>query len=106
MEGHVGTSPVLATIRQKFWVLQDPEAVKRVMGECLICKRWNSCPESQIMAPLPDVRVTPAQPPFSSVGIDYFGPIPWKVQLALSNDMVVYLHVLRLELYILRSPKT
>jgi predicted ATP-dependent serine protease len=71
MEGHVGISQVLATIRQKFWVLQGPAAVKRVVGECLTCQRWNSRPESQIMAPLPDARVTPAQPPFSSVGIDY-----------------------------------
>ena len=80
MEGHVGISQVLATIRQKFWVLQGPAAVKRVVGECLTCQRWNSRPESQIMAPLPDARVTPAQPPLSSVGIDYFGPIPVKVK--------------------------
>ena len=41
MEGHVGTSEVLATIRQKFWVLQGPAAVKRAVGKCLTCKRWN-----------------------------------------------------------------
>ena len=80
MEGHVGISQVLETNRQKFWALQCPAAVKRVVGECLTCQRWNSRPESQIMAPLPDARVTPAQPPFSSVGIDYFGPIPVKVK--------------------------
>ncbi|CAB4029181.1 Gypsy retrotransposon integrase 1 [Paramuricea clavata] len=80
MEGHVGISQVLATIRQKFWVLQGPAAVKQVVGECLTCQRWNSRPESQIMAPLPDARVTPAQPPFSCVGIDYFGLIPVKVK--------------------------
>ena len=80
MEGYVGTSQVLTKIRQNFCALQGPAAVKRVVGECLLCKRWNSRPESQILAPLPDVRVTPAQPPFSSVGIDYFGPIPVKVK--------------------------
>ena len=30
------------------------------------------------MAPLPAARVTPGMPPFSSVGIDYFGPLKVK----------------------------
>jgi hypothetical protein len=30
------------------------------------------------MAPLPEARVTPGEPPFSSVGIDYFGPLKVK----------------------------
>ena len=32
------------------------------------------------MAPLLVAKVTPEQPPFSSVGIDYFGPILVKVK--------------------------
>jgi hypothetical protein len=30
------------------------------------------------MAPLPEARVTPGEPPFSSVSIDYFGPLKVK----------------------------
>ena len=39
MEGHVGCSQVLATVRQKFWILQGPVPVKRVVGVCLTCQR-------------------------------------------------------------------
>ena len=74
-EGHVGTSQVLASVRQKFWVLRGLTAVRRVVGKCLRCRRWNARPGQQIMAPLPEARVTPEDPPFTSVGIDYFGPL-------------------------------
>ena len=32
------------------------------------------------MAPLPIARITTRDPPFTSVGIDYFGPIPVKLK--------------------------
>ena len=74
-EGHVGSGQVLASIRQKFWILRGHAAVRRVIGKCLKCRFWNAKPCEQIMAPLPSARVTPCVPPFSSVGVDYFGPI-------------------------------
>jgi hypothetical protein len=75
MEGHVGSSQVLATIRQIFWILQSPSAVKQIVRRCFTCRRWNSRPIEQMMSPLPEARVTPEEPVFSSVGIDYFGPL-------------------------------
>ena len=74
-EGHVGAGQVLASIRQKFWILRGHVAVRRVVGKCLKCRFWNARPCEQIMAPLPTARVSPGLPPFSSVGVDYFGPI-------------------------------
>ena len=74
-EGHVGASQVLTSIRRKFWILQGHAAVRRVVGKCFKCRRWNAKPCEQVMAPLPSSRVTPQSPPFSSVGVDYFGPI-------------------------------
>ena len=74
-EGHVGAGQVLARIRQKFWILRGHAAVGRVIGKCLKCCLWNAKPSGQIMAPLPSARVTPCVPPFTSVGVDYFGPM-------------------------------
>ena len=74
-ESHVGAGQVLASIRQKFWILRGHAAVRRVVGKCLKCRFWNARPCEQIMAPLPTARVSPGLPPFSSVGVDYFGPI-------------------------------
>ena len=78
--GHVGATQVLAAIRKKFWILKGGSAVRRVTSKCIKCRRWNAKPEKQIMAPLPMARITPRDPPFTSVGIDYFGPIPVKLK--------------------------
>ena len=74
-EGHVGAGQVLASIRQKFWILRGHAAVRRVIGKCLKCRLWKAKPCEQIMASLPSARVTPCVTPFSSVGVDYFGPM-------------------------------
>ena len=78
--GHVGATQVLAAIRKKFWILKGGTAVRRVISKCIKCRRWNAKPGKQIMAPLPIARITPRDPPFTSVGIDYFGPIPVKLK--------------------------
>ena len=36
-EGHVGASHVLASLRQKFWILRGHAAVRRVIGKCIKC---------------------------------------------------------------------
>ncbi|KAJ8034140.1 hypothetical protein HOLleu_20859 [Holothuria leucospilota] len=73
--GHSGPSITWARLRQKFWVLKGSAAVRRVIGNCLPCKRRNAKPMSQLMADLPLERVNPEKPAFSSVGVDYFGPM-------------------------------
>ena len=79
-EGHVGASHVLASLRQKFWILRGHAAVRRVIGKCIKCRLWNSSPCEQIMAQLAYPGVSPRGPPFSSVGVDFFGPILVKVK--------------------------
>ena len=74
-EGHVGAGQLLASIIQKFWILRKHVAVRRVIGKCLKCRLWNAKPCEQIMATLPSARVAPCVPPFSSVGVDYLGPM-------------------------------
>ncbi|XP_006823345.1 uncharacterized protein LOC102801063 [Saccoglossus kowalevskii] len=74
-EGHVGANHVLAGIHKQFWIIRGYSTVRCVTSKCITCRRWNSQPSKQIMAPLPGARVTPGDPPFSSVGIDYFGPV-------------------------------
>ena len=75
-EGHTGTTQTLAAIRQKYWIVKV--ALQKYWNECVACRRRNQPPGKQIMAPLPEARVTPGEPPFSSVGIDYFGPLKVK----------------------------
>ena len=77
--GHVGLKHVMSSLRQRFWILQCTAAVKSVLGQCMFCKRVHCPLMNRKMAPLPDDRLTPGKPPFTRVGIDYFGPLYTKV---------------------------
>ena len=58
VEGHSGPTQVLATVRQKYWIVQGHSAVRRVIGNCIDCKRRNARLGKQIMAPLPTARLS------------------------------------------------
>ena len=48
--------------------------IKRIKHECVTCKRLYGGPVTQRMADLPTLRCQPDAGPFSSVGVDIFGP--------------------------------
>ena len=52
--------------------------VKKVIRHCVICRRRDAQPCHQLEADLPLDRVTPHEPAFTSVGVDYFGPVAVK----------------------------
>ena len=74
ISGHCGKEYVLAQIRQEYWIVRARSAVRRVLAQCSSCRLRNVKPSVQQMANLPSVRTIPGEPPFSYVGVDYFGP--------------------------------
>ena len=76
--GHLGQENVLSSLRERFWIVKGRSAVRRRLKKCLDCQRKNAPTGEQIMAKLPQDRVTPHEPPFTYVGVDYFGPIEVK----------------------------
>ena len=76
--GHMGQESVLALLREKYWVLKGRSAVRRVVRLCVDCQRRKRPTCEQFMADLPSDRVTANDPPFTSVGVDYFGPVQVK----------------------------
>ena len=66
--GHSGREHVLSLIREKYWIIKGRMAVRRVLSSCFDCKRRLLPPD------LPYERVTPGEPPFTFVRVDYFGP--------------------------------
>ena len=73
--GHVGVNHCLSLLQNDYYILKGYSNVKRVVTGCLQCKRQKKKPCQQQMAPLPQERTDFENPPFTSVGVDYFGPL-------------------------------
>ena len=73
-----GIESLVANIRQRFWIIGVRMLTKRVIKNCLDCKRRNAKPQVPIMADLPSFRVRKGCPVFYYSGVDFFGPIPVK----------------------------
>jgi len=74
--GHMGQESVLSSLRETFWIVKGRSAIRRVIRTCMNCQcQRKACPGEQFMASLLEDRLIPDKPPFTYVGIDYFGPL-------------------------------
>ena len=71
--GHCGVNSTLNRLCQKFWTINARVTIWRVISECTVCRRVKSKPSNQFIADLPPARLKVYDPPFSQVGVDYFG---------------------------------
>lgn len=76
--GHMGQESVLSSLRERFWIRKGRSAVRRVLRKCVDCRKRKAPTGEQLMAKLPEDRITPHKPPFTYVGVDLFGPIEVK----------------------------
>ena len=77
--GHQGRDHTFWKLREKYWIVGAGPEVRRLIRSCVACKRVNARPQRQLMAEMPEERVSAGQPAFSSVLLDVFGPILVKV---------------------------
>ncbi|KAL7880839.1 hypothetical protein SRHO_G00030930 [Serrasalmus rhombeus] len=71
---HAGRNHMLAQLTQRFWIPGANGTIRRFLSTCVTCKRLHGTAGKQLMADLPKCRVLPDDPPFTRVGVDYFGP--------------------------------
>ena len=73
--GHVGVNHTLSVLRRKYYIIRGYSQVKSVLLRCVPCKKHHGKPLEQKMADLPPERLVTTEPPFTFVGVDYFGPM-------------------------------
>ena len=76
--GHQGQNHVLAELRQQYWILGAGVIVRSMVKGCVTCRRYQAKVGRQMMADLPSSRVQAAEPAFTRVGMDFFGPFEIK----------------------------
>ena len=76
---HGGVGLIMAKIREKYWVPRLRTLAKKVRRECYHCKRFLSKSyQAPMSGPLPKTRTEPATP-FQNIGIDFAGPIRYRI---------------------------
>ena len=73
--GHSGASHTWAALCCRYWIIKGGNEVRKCIGKCILCRKRKTSVSKQLMAYLPTCRLQFDQPPFSSTGMDYFGPI-------------------------------
>ena len=76
---HTGTQQTLASLRRFFWIPHGKKTVRSVIHHCVQCKKLTGGPyQLPQFPPFPKDRVQRVRP-FSSIGLDYLGPLNIKL---------------------------
>ena len=76
---HGGASTIMAHIRKRFWIPQLRVLAKSVVHSCEKCKRYRVKPLAPPKTGKMPVFRTEFSPPFTVVGVDFAGPILYKL---------------------------
>ncbi|XP_068249643.1 uncharacterized protein [Palaemon carinicauda] len=72
--GHAGVYSILAQLRKQFWIIHFYSTVKKVLRECITCRRLNERPIKANQSAYRDFRSNPPPIPYRYIFIDYIGP--------------------------------
>ena len=84
---HVGREHTLAIIRQQYWISNCRGMIRRILGNCVKCKKGRAMPESPFTGDLPKKRVKIAEKPLSNTGVGYFGPYLVKKEIEKQDQL-------------------
>ena len=71
---HEGNDYLRALVQQQYAVLKLRSILRSIRFNCVLCRKRSTKPVQPIMADLPSERLAFQCPPFTNVGLDYFGP--------------------------------
>ena len=71
---HAGIQILMNNLREDFWILKYRKTIRKVIKNCVRCKRYDARSKPLVEAPLPVHRIKEAAV-FEVLGIDYAGPL-------------------------------
>ena len=77
---HAGLYTVLREVRKTFWILRGFSVVRRLLKSCVTCRRVNERPIKLNQNDYRSFRSDPPKVPFSSIFVDYIGPMIVKME--------------------------
>lgn len=86
---HGGIQVQMQFLRQRYWIPQLRDELKKFTRECVECVRNKPITLDQLMADLPADRIRPGKP-FETTGVDYAGPFNVKY-VDKENETVIML---------------
>ena len=85
---HNGVKDTLNKVRSKFWIVKGRSLVRKVIHQCVICKKFEGRPcLGPPPPPLPKFRVA-ADPPFTHTAVDFAGPLFIRTGSTAANSKV------------------
>lgn len=82
---HGGVELVLATLRERFWIVCPRNSIKKLIYQCVRCTMRKSKPMTALMGQLPIERLQMHERCFSVVGVDFFGPVMVTIRRAVEK---------------------
>ena len=73
---HCGVYSLLGEIRTKFWIPHRFSTVKKVLRECVHCRRYNERTIKLNQSNYRDCRLNPDCIPYANIFVDFMGPFP------------------------------
>ena len=74
---HTGVGQTYFGLRERFWILQSRQLIRKLLCTCVKCRRITSQPYAPLMGNLPEGRLSlsDTEPPWTHVGVDVTGAI-------------------------------
>lgn len=69
-----GTNFIFSQVSQRFWIMGGREEIRSWESQCNECKKRKTKLATQVMAPLPQIRLRFTFRPFDQCAVDYAGP--------------------------------
>ena len=90
--GHQGYRVVLSYLhKQGIYIAQGRKLLKSISFNCMKCRLFRRRLLTQQMGQLPKFRFNTQFPPFSSIALDYFGPVKMKKTRNVTIDALIIL---------------